>query len=292
MIGVLWGLGGAGLIGVSDCMARVTARRVSLAVLILVIMAGGTVLLGAVIAATGAWPRWHGYGWGVAVGSGVLNVVALALLFTAILRGPVTVASPAASSFTIMVVGLNALAGEPFSAGQAVAALIVFGGIVMLARPGRGTGPADSYDAAHLRLTALFGMAAAFSVALRMFLAQEASDALGPVETVFLTRASAAVCLGAFILIEIGRGKSFAWPERSVMPLVLAQVVLEVAALAAFLFGSAGTGRVGAAIGFAAFPAVTAITAWLWLHEAIGMRRALWMGVVAGGIVLAVLSAP
>jgi drug/metabolite transporter (DMT)-like permease len=292
MIGVVWGLLGAGLIGVSDCIARVTARRVSLALLMGAIFGAGFLALLGWFAATGAWPAWHPYGWAVAAGSGLLNLVALALLFLALARGPVTVASPAASSFTILLVGINALAGHAFSWAQVLAAGIVFAGIFMLSRPGRAPVTGEAHDASWLRVTALLGLGAALAVSLRMFFAQEASDALGPVETVFLTRGFAVAGVVAWIGWELARRRPQRWPDRATWPLVLMQGALEIAALGAFLFGSAGTGRVGAAIGFSAFPAVTAIAAWLWLREPVGARRAFWMAVVAGGIVLAVLGRP
>jgi len=292
MIGILWGLAGAGMIGVSDCLARVTAKRLPLALLLFVIMGGGFLALGAYFAATGDWPRWDAYAWGAAVASGLLNLVALALLFLSIARGPVTVASPTASSFTIMLVGLNALAGHAFDWRQIIAAVIVFAGIVMLSRPGRAGDTSERHDAAWLRGTAILALGAAFAVALRAFLAQEASDHLGAVETVFLTRGFAAAGVALWLAWELGRGDQPEMPGRGVWVLVALQTVLEVGALAAFLFGSAGTGRVGAAIGFAAFPAVTALTAWIWLGEPVGVRRAFWMSVVACGIALAVIASP
>lgn len=291
MIGILWGLAGAGLIGVSDCVARVTAQRVSLPILLLVIMGAGFLALGPILWAAGRLPEWHAYGWAAAVGSGLLNLVALAFLFLALARGPVTVASPTASSFTIMLVGINGLAGHAVAPLQAVAAMVVFGGIVMLARRGRGGEAEAHHDAAWLRTTALLALGAALAVAVRMFLAQEAAEAIGELETVLLTRGFAVAGILLFIVAR-RRSAPLVWPDRRTLPLVLLQAALEILALGAFLFGSAGEGRVGAAIGFSVFPAVTALTAWIWLGEPIGLRRAIWMGVVAGGVGLGILAAP
>ena len=137
MIGVVWGLLGGGLIGVSDCVARVTTARVSIGPLLLAVMGGSTVVLTPVLAVSGHWPAWHAYGWGAAAVSGLLNLVALGLLYQALVRGPIAVASPTASSFTVLLVALNILAGEPFDWRQVAAGLVVFVGIVMLSRRAR-----------------------------------------------------------------------------------------------------------------------------------------------------------
>lgn len=293
MIGILWGLLGGGLIGVSDCIARVTTARVSIGVLLLAVMAGSALVLTPVLALMGLWPAWHAYGWAAAAVSGALNLVALAFLYRALMRGPVAVASPTASSFTVLLVGLNILAGEPFDWRQVAAGLLVFLGIFMLARPARrGAEALSDYDGAWLRGTALLALGAAASVSIRMFLAQEARVALGTLEALYLTRVFAAIGAAAFLGWQISRGTRPVWPWGGTAWLVLVQMALETLALAAFLAGSAGTGRVGAAIGFSAFPAATAATAWLWLGERISPRRIFWMGVVAAGVAFAVLFAP
>ena len=80
-----------------------------------------------------------------------------------------------------------------------------------------------------------------------------------------------------------------AWPRGTTWPLVFFQAVLETVALGLFLTGSAGGERVGAAIGFSCFAAVTAVTARIWLGDRIGFRRLCWMAVVAAGVAVAAL---
>ena len=286
MNGLFWGLCGATLIGVSDCVARVTASRISLSVLIALIMVPPFAVMTTWFAASGGWPAWNTWGWGASAVSGFLNVAVLALLFRALVRGPVTVASPATSSFTVMLVGLNVLAGHPYHWLHGVAALTVFAGVAMLARPDRPG--KEHYDRAWLRVTALLGLGAAVSVAVRMFLAQEAGTALGPVPAVYLNRAFALAGSLGFMALERRRG-TLAWPRGTTWPLVLVQAFLETGALGLFLTGSAGGGRVGAAIGFSCFAAVTAVAARIWLGDRIGVRRMLWMAVVAAGVAMASL---
>jgi uncharacterized membrane protein len=117
MTGVVWGLLGATFIGVSDCVARVTAQRVSMALLLAAVMGTSTLAVGGWIIASDDWPQWHAYGWAASAVSGFLNLLALFLLYSALVRGPVSVASPAASSFSVILVILNALAGGALRLG-------------------------------------------------------------------------------------------------------------------------------------------------------------------------------
>ena len=77
MSGILLGLLGGGFIGVSDCVARFTAQRTSLSVLILYVMGISTVLMTVWFLAFGDWPRWDFYSWSVSFLSGFLNLAAL-----------------------------------------------------------------------------------------------------------------------------------------------------------------------------------------------------------------------
>jgi drug/metabolite transporter (DMT)-like permease len=196
----------------------------------------------------------------------------------------VSVASPAASSFVALLVLLKAAAGEPISAAQTLAAPLALIGVVMLARPDRSD--SGRYDAAHLRATALLGLACAGSVSLRMFLAQEAAAGLDPLPALFLNRVFATLAAVAWIATELSR-RRLRLPGRAVTPAVLLQAFLETLALFAFLSGSAGEGRIAATIGFAAFPAFTALAALLAYGDPIGWRRTFWMGLTIGAAALA-----
>ena len=280
----LWGLLGGALIGSSDTAARWTTPRASLGALFLAIMGLSTAALALWLWTAGGWPRWSPYGWAASAASGALNLVSLGFLYTALARGPVSVASPAAASFAAMLVAMNAVAGAPVGAAGFAAIALVLAGVVQLSRPDRSD--LGRYDAAHLRLTALLGLGCALSVSLRMFLAQEAADDLAPLPALFLNRAFATAAAAALVAAEAARGRLRA-PARAVLPAILLQAALETAALFAFLTGSAGEGRVLATIGFATFPAFTAVAAWLALGDPIGARRALWIAAVVAGAGLA-----
>jgi len=290
--GIVWGLLGAVLIGGSDCIARVTSQRVSLSILFLVIMGLSLGSLSIWLALTMNWPPWHARAWTASAISGFLNLLALYFLYKALARGPVAVASPAASTFTVLLVGLNIMVGEAWSWGQVAAMITVFIGVAMLARPTGIDANHTQYDKTWLRTTAYFGLAAAATVALRMFLAQEAGTELGALHALYLNRLFAV--LGALVLVFflLLTSKPLQLPTGNLRWLVLFQAVLETAALGAFLIGSANGGRIGAAVGFSAFAAATTIFAWIWLGEKIGVQRFLWIGIVGMGVVFAILGSP
>lgn len=288
MSGILWGLLGALCIGASDCIARVTSQRVASSVLFLVIMGVSFAALSLYLLSTQHWPRWHAWAWTASAISGLLNLLALYFLYKALARGPVSVASPAASTFTVLVVLMNILSGEPWSAMQLVSMLVVFVGVGMLARPAAEDDKIAHYNPQWLRTTAFYGLLTAAAVSVRMFLAQEAGSIVGPMHALYLNRVFALAGAVVLVCVLLLRSKSITWPKGSTRHLVLLQAFFETAALGAFLVGSAGGGRIAATIGFSAFAAATTLFAWLWLGEKIGWQRGFWIAVVAGGVCFAV----
>jgi len=290
MSGILWGLLGALSIGASDCIACVTAQRVASSILFLIIMGLSLMVLSVWLLITRDLPPWDLWGWIASAISGFLNLVALYFLYKALARGPVSVASPAASTFTVILVLLNIFAGQPWSWMQVAAMIVVFIGVAMLARPAAVDKDVAHYDAHWLKGTVLYGLAAALAVAFRMFLAQEAGTSLGAMHALYLNRLFALIGTVVLISIIVLRQQQLAWPQGRTMHLVLLQAVFETCALGAFLIGSAGDGRIGATIGFSTFAAATAIFAWLWLGERIGWVRGCWILVVISGVMLAAVS--
>ena len=292
MSGILLGLLGGSFIGVSDCVARFTAQRTSLSVLILYVMGISTTLMAVWFGVTGEWPRWDFYSWSVSALSGLLNLAALLFLYKALARGPVSVASPAASTFSVFLVALNVLAGEPFLWQQVFSVVVVFIGIAMLSRPSSNTIKQENYSPVWLRTTALLGLGTGGCVALRFFFAQEAVAFLGPIHSLFLNRIAALVSVLMLIGWEQVKQMQRNWPKGPVLKLVILQSFLEMMALGAFLYGSTGDGRVGAAIGFSAFSAVTTLSAWIWLKEKVDPHRIIWILIIIMSIWNAILFSP
>ena len=305
MTGLLWGLLGAVLIGGSDCTARFTSQRVSLLPLIFCVMAISTLALTPALLATDSMPAWHLRAWTVSAMSGVLNIVALLFLYKALAYGPVAVASPAASSFAVFLVLLNALAGEPWTYYQALAVVMVFIGVVMLsAKSGNSTKTPDDahqYSKKWLRRTSLLATGAALTISFRMFFAQEATAELGAAAALYLNRVFALLTCGVALLItptvlrsrtkpdSVQPVAANKWPAGTIVWFVLLQGVLEMGAFAAFLYGSEGDGRVAATIGFSTFAAATTLIAWIFLKEPVGWWRGVWIVFISLGVMMASL---
>ena len=297
MTGLLWGLLGAVLIGASDCTARFTSQRMSLLPLIFCIMAISTVALTIGLLATDSLPPWHTSAWLYSAASGALNIVALYFLYKALAHGPVSVASPTASSFAVILVVLNAIAGEPWTAYQAFAVVMVFVGIVMLSAKSDQS-KAKQYSKQWLRKTSQFAMCAALTVSFRMFFAQEATTELGATSALYLNRLFAlATCTAALVIIPMLQRKRATpvvpnqWPQGKVRWFVLLQALFEMGAFAAFLTGSAGPDRVAVTIGFSTFAAATALIAWAVLKEPIGWWRGGWIVFISIGVMIASVGA-
>lgn len=285
MIGLIWGLLGALFIGVSDGLARKTTQTVPILVLILIIMGLTTIGMSGYYAVNGDWPKWHAYGWFASAMSGLLNLIALAFLYKALHRGPVAVASPSASSFTVMLVVINALMGHPFHLGHLAAVSLVFIGVVMLTQPDKNN--SQDYSGEWLRVTAYFGLGAAATISIRFFLAQEAGDILGSMHALYLNRAFAGLFTLIALIYVIARQGFPNLPSGSIWFLVLIQAILESLALWAFLTGSTEGGRIAATIGFAAFAAISTLAAWVFYGEKVPAKRWVWIAVIAAGIAIA-----
>jgi len=288
MTGLLWGLAASLMIGASDCTARVTSQRASLLVLIFCVMAISTIVLSVLLLATDQLPQWHTTAWLLSALSGVLNIIALLFLYQALFYGPVSIASPAASSFAVILVVLNALSGEPWTIYQALAIVIVFIGIVMLTKSDESK-TQEHHTKQWLRRTALLATGAATTISFRMFFAQEATETLGSVSALYLNRIFALTsCAIAIAFMHFYKpAEPLQWPTGTIQWFVVMQGILEMTAFAAFLKGSEGDGRIAATIGFSTFAAASTLIAWLILKEPIGLRRAVWIGVISFGVVVA-----
>lgn len=263
-------------------------------------MAISTVILTIILLATDSMPVWHARAWFVSVLSGALNIAALLFLYKALFYGPVSVASPAASSFAVFLVLMNALAGEPWTMYQAVAVVMVFAGVVMLSIKAdtkhSASNPEHQYSRKWLQRTSLIATGAALAIAFRMFFAQEATAELGAVSALYLNRLFALITCSLTLIILPLMARSSAkpstpnqWPAGDVKWMVLLQGLLEMAAFAAFLYGSEGDGRVAATIGFSTFAAATTLIAWIALKEPIGWWRFSWIVFISLGVMIASL---
>lgn len=288
-MGVIWGIVAASLIGCSDSAARVTARRCSISVLVLVVV---WLSLAALLAIFGV-PEGGADRIGLLALSavaGCLHIMVLFLLYPALARGPVSIAVAAASVSVLILVGLNIAAGSSWNWMQIACAFAVLLGIVMTTRREGVDGVA--YSPRHLRITALLGLGAGTVSAIRIFFVQEGADQLGAVDSLIAMRAGAAVAIIPAVAIARMQFGPLQWPRGPLLAVVLMQVLSETLAFLAFLHGSAVTSRVGVAVGFGSTPLMSTLAARVFLGDPIGKWRGIWIAFVAAAVMLAVVTAP
>lgn len=291
MTGATLGLFGALVIGTSDAITRVTGRRLPLLGLITALFLLSLPALGLYLSAADAWPPLDLGLWAIAALSGAFNAIGLALLFAAIARGPIAVASPIASAAALILIGLNILDGASFRIGHGVGALLMTVAVVLLSMPERRGADGPESGAAVLG-TALLALGAALTIALRMYTAQEITEPMGAAGAAFSSRLFAGTFTGAAYMLWRVSGRRFE-PRPTpgvrrhppVWLLALLQSVLETTALLAFLLAGAGAegDRIGAVIGFSAFAAFSPLAARVLWGDRISPRRALCIGLAVLG---------
>ncbi len=299
MTGALFGLFGAAIIGTSDAITRVTGRRLPILLLTTALFSVSLAPIALYMAIADAWPPLDAELWAIAALSGVCNAVGLALLFVAIARGPIAVASPAASAFARILVGLNIIDGAPFRLGHGLGAVLTMTAVILLATPERRRGATSGAETGDSAATALIALGAALFIAFRMFTAQEIAEPMGEVGATFSSRLVAGLCTGVAYLAWRASGRRFT-PQPipgvrrhpPIWALVLAQSALEATALMAFLFGGAGEGgdRIASVIGFSVFAAFSPIAARIMWGDAISLRQALCIGLAVLGAAAAALA--
>ncbi|MCI4665240.1 MAG: hypothetical protein MRY74_11020 [Neomegalonema sp.] len=298
MSGALFGLLGGALIGLSDALVRVTGRRLPVFLLITAVFGLSLAPVSLYMLLTGAWPAFEAWSWSIAVASGLANTVGLALLFVAIARGPIVVVSPIFTSSTVMIVGLNVLAGEPFRLAHGVAIIVTLAAILALAWPeDRRAVGGERENASELAITAAIAFCGALAIALRMFLAQEATEGVGALGATVLSRSVSALCGAVGYVVWRWAGGAFtpahdSGPRvslRFVWLLVLAQSLLETTSIFLVLLGGDGDDgdRVGSIIGFAAYAAFSPIAARIMWADRIGWRRGACIALAIAGAAIA-----
>ena len=148
------------------------------------------------------------------------------------------------------------------------------------------------YSSSWLRVTALLGLGAGFTIALRFFFAQESIEFLGAEHALYLNRLSAFIFILIFFIVKNFKNKYEWFPKNSTMIFVTLQAILETLALAAFLYGSMNGGRIGATIGFSTFAIVTSVVSWIWLGEKIPTNKFLWIIIITFAIIFSIAYAP
>lgn len=269
--------------GTADLLARVSTQR--LGVLRALV---GTLLAGSVALSIGLWlarveltpllGAWH---WLVL--PGVLNFVMLALLYAALQRGPISVASPVVAIHPALVVLCLLAVGVYPSARETAGSIIIFGGGLLLATQVERVGEGQRLPPSHAQKTAVLALMCAFVLALQILSVQHAARRLGALPAAWGSRTFAFVCAA---LVSFAR-KPGAPMDGRAYGLTWVQGLLDVAAVTALAYGSGtDSARTIVPVVGSAFSAVTVVLARVILKEAMTLVQWLSIGVLLCGIVL------
>lgn len=278
---ILLGLTTAFAYGTADFVARFSTRRLGVPGSLL-----GALLAGAI--ALSLWLVLRGESlarlllvWPWLVLPGLLSVAMLALLYSALQRGPVSIASPVVAIHPGLVLILLWATGVRPGAYEWLGLAVILASALLLSTQIDKVGSAQGLPRGHARRTALLAGFAALALALQILSVQHAAAVAGAAAAAWGSRIFALLALlAALPFLTLRRASVGSWS------LSLVQGLLDVAAVVALAMGTAGSHRAIVPVVGSAFSAVTVVLARVVLREAMTPIQWLAIGGVLAGIVL------
>lgn len=281
-MGLLLGLTTAFAYGTADFLARFSTRRVGV---------GGS-LLGALLAGSCALTLWlllRGNAWASSlpalpwlVLSGVLSYAMLGLLYAALQRGPISIASPVVAIHPALVVLLLFVAGARPSLREWLGLFVTTFGGLFLASQIDPVGVAQGLPRGYARVTGALAALCALTLSFQILSVQHSATLVGPVAAAWGSRTFALLC--AFFAWPwaggVRRGSARAWAVTAL------QGLLDVTAVLALAAGSGGSERTIVPVVGSAFSAVTVLLARFVLDETMTLRQWAAIAVVLLGVTL------
>ncbi|MYT75723.1 MULTISPECIES: DMT family transporter [unclassified Streptomyces] len=265
------------LIGLSDFGGGLLSRRIPALTVVVVSQSIAAVVLGVVVAATGAWREAEPRLW-LAVVAGLLGPLAMLAFYKALALGPMGVVSPLSTIGVAVPVGVGLSLGERPGPVQAGGILIAVVGVLLAGGPRRG-------GASVRGRTVLLTLGAAFGFGAVMALIAEASSTVpGLFLALFVQRATNVAVGGVALAASSGRGVRVA-PDGGLVASLPALAVVGLADVAAngtySLAVQRGPVTVAAVLAYL-YPVITALAAR-------GLLRERLRGVQAAGAGLALV---
>lgn len=269
---LLWGL--------ADFGGGLLTRRTPALTVVVVSQSIATVVLGAIVVATGAWSEMGPQLW-FAVATGLVGPVAMLAFYKALALGPMGVVSPLGSLGVAVPVGVGLVLGERPGLLQFAGIAVAVAGVVLAGGPQFKGAPVQ-------RQAVLLTLLAAFGFGGVMALIAEASTSLtGLFLALFVQRVTNVVAGGTALYAAVRRGTE-APPKVSpaALPALAFVGLADVAANGTYSL-AAQTGPVTVAAVLASlYPVVTALAARGILSERLRGIQAAGAGLALVGTVL------
>ncbi|UUU35407.1 DMT family transporter [Streptomyces sp. CA-210063] len=271
---LLWGL--------ADFGGGLLTRRVPALTVVVVSQSIAVVVLGALVAATGAWSEAGPQLW-FAVAAGLVGPVAMLAFYKALALGPMGVVSPLGSLGVAVPVGVGLVLGERPGLLQFVGILVAVAGVVLAGGPQFKGAPVQ-------RQALLLTLLAAFGFGAVMALIAEASTTLtGLFLALFVQRVTNVAAGGTALYISVKRGApalpSDGFPYRS-LPAFAFVGLADVAANGTYALAAQQGPVTVAAVLASLYPVVTALAARAMLGERLRAVQTAGAGLALVGTVL------
>ncbi|WP_405782779.1 EamA family transporter [Streptomyces sp. NBC_00859] len=274
---LLWGL--------ADFGGSLLTRRIPALTVVVVSQAVAVVVLGSVVAATGAWSEFGPQLW-FAVAAGVVGPVAMLSFYKALALGPMGVVSPLGSLGVVVPVGVGLTLGERPGLPQFAGIAVAVAGVVLAGGPELRGAPVQ-------RRTVTLTLVAAVGFGAVMSLISEAStDVTGLFLALFVQRVANVAVGGAALCVSSRRGVP-ALPEGGGAQLILWSLpalafvgLADVAANGTYSLAAHSGPVTVAAVLASLYPVITALAARGFLKERLRAVQAAGAGLALAGTVL------
>ncbi len=293
-----WGAGTALAWGLSDYVARFAGRSVGAATTTFGVMVVGLVTMLLFVWLAGEPIVWQPEGFWLLAGSGVGTAFATLLLFLALTRGPLSLASPVVASYPAIAVPISVALGARPSLAHWAAMAATVAGVWLVARAVARAAPSltEPRDRHALRLTVLIAIGSATLFALAIIAADKAIEQYGPWQTLLASRIVGVVVMAGWLLAHHAAPRSpsraaplRAWPLRAWL-LLLGVGLLDTLAHILLYAGLSFADGQFAMVASSGYTVVTVLLALIFLRERVSPPQWLGIALVVGGIaVLALL---
>ncbi|MHC4222108.1 MAG: EamA family transporter [Planctomycetota bacterium] len=270
---IFWGLLSALSLGTADFLAGLSARSLGFARVLFWVFVVSSICLTSYMVLVGQpmvivlSDQW------LIVVFGLLNTVAMLLLYAALAIGPLSLVAPIIAAYPVIVVAFAFLLGSRPSVLQWLGMGLAMIGVVIVAAAVRGA-VVGSANRSKYKKAITLALCASMAYAALVISGQQAVPIHGELQTLWLGRVIAMVTLIPVLLVsKISPAAPIRW-----WPVLCLLGVLDFGGLLFLFLGSRGDfAEITAVIG-SLFGAVTVLLARIFLKEQMSMFQ--WMGII------------
>lgn len=223
MLAVMLGLLAAVAWGAADAIARHTGRLLGACAGLMTMCLAGLCAVSVWRIVTGmGWPDWPSW-W--SLGSITSATIAMLMLYEALRRGPVSLASPVVSAYPAWMVAIALAMGEVPSLLILLAMLLTMGGVALVAATAAPDPSAEQNSSK--TPTLLLALISSFLLAVALMLGQQGVKIDGEFTLVWWGRLIGLVSMGGLVLL----GPKIPRPSGRTVALALTQGLLDTVGL-------------------------------------------------------------